>query len=145
MAAVGSVVAHDALAARPALAVVEDGVAQHQVADGVCPICSGSMELEYFDRAEDGYLLARFECRNCWMAAELPVGALVVRHPATVSFYYDHGVDIHRQFLTDLEFVGGQADAEFVADDRGAVELTITERSEAATFRIDDDLAVSEV
>jgi len=112
------------------------------MADGVCPICSGSMELEHFERADDGHLRARSECRNCWMAAELPVGALVVRHPAVVSLYYDHGVDVRRQFLTDLEFVGARGDAEFVADDQSVVELTVSVDGDEVTLRIHEDFTV---
>lgn len=111
------------------------------MADGVCPICSGRMDALQFER-DDDVLSARSGCENCWMTAELPVGALVVRHPAVVSLFYDHGIDVRRQFLTDLEFVGARSDAELVAEDPAIAELSIGVEDDEVAVRIHEDRTV---
>lgn len=111
------------------------------MADGVCPICSGSMADLQFERDDDA-LSARSECENCWMTVELPVGVLVVKHPAVVSLYFDHGIDIRRQLLTNLEFVGTSSDAELVAEDPAVAALTVSVEDDEIAFRIHEDHSV---
>jgi ssDNA-binding Zn-finger/Zn-ribbon topoisomerase 1 len=113
------------------------------MADGVCPICSGRMDDLRFERGDD-VLSACSACQNCWMSAELPVGALVVRHPAVVSLYFDHGVDVRRQFLTDLEFVGARSGAELVAEDPAIAELSIVVEDDEVTLRLHEDFTVEQ-
>jgi DNA-binding transcriptional ArsR family regulator len=108
--------------------------------DGACPICSGAVTPTEFYRGESELLKVRLECANCWMETEIPVGLAVLRHPAVVSLYYDHGVDVRDRFVTDLAFVESRGNAEVVADDPIAVELTVALEGDELTFRIDDEL-----
>ncbi|WP_336034419.1 winged helix-turn-helix domain-containing protein [Halobacterium yunchengense] len=115
------------------------------MADGVCPICSGRMVVDDFADDDGDHLRVALECRNCWMAPEFPVGVLAVRHPAVVALYHDHGVDVRRQFLTDLEFVGSRSDAALVSESPPVAELTVEVGGDAVDLRVHDDLAVEAV
>lgn len=109
--------------------------------DGVCPICSGTMDALDFERGDD-LVSVRSACENCWMTTELPVGALVVQHPAVVSLYFEHGIDVRRELLTDLDFVGERADAEIVAEDPAVVELRVGVEDDEVVLRIHEDRTV---
>ncbi|MFB6068583.1 MAG: hypothetical protein ABEJ90_01490 [Halobacterium sp.] len=115
------------------------------IADGVCPMCSGQMNVDGFERGDDDHLTVETSCGNCWMRTVMPVGVAALRHPAVVSLYYDHGVDVRRHFVTDFEFVGSMENAELVSDDPPAVELRVAVEDDELTLRVDADLAVREV
>jgi hypothetical protein len=79
------------------------------------------------------------------MLSEIAAGATTVMgHPAVVSLYYDHGVDVQRELPASLSFVWDPDSADLPAD-ATAVELTATVDSDDVTLRVDDTLAVDEV
>lgn len=112
--------------------------------DGACPMCSGPVRRTDHWREDTGHLMVRVECENCWMATRLPVGTAAIRHPAVVSLYYDHGIDIRDRFFTELEFVGSGADATLVSEDPFVAELTVSVGDDDVTLHVDGDLTVTE-
>ncbi|MFB6196692.1 MAG: hypothetical protein ABEI52_00265, partial [Halobacteriaceae archaeon] len=114
------------------------------IVDGVCPLCSGSIKTTGIDRGDDDRLSITRECRNCWMVTSFPIGVAVLNHPAVISLYYDHGVDIRRQFLIDLDFTESKSNAEQISEDPTVIELTIHLEGDELVLEIDDELNVSE-
>jgi len=112
--------------------------------DGACPVCSGRVERVGHDRTDSGMLAVRVTCRNCWLATEFPVGIAALRHPAVVSLYHDHGVDVRDRFVTDFGFVGDGGTAELVGTDPFESELVVSVGGDSVTLRVDEHLDVSE-
>jgi len=112
--------------------------------DGVCPSCSGVMVPTEFDRDDGGHLSVSIDCESCWMGIQVPVGLTALRHPAVVSLYYDHGMDVRREFPAALDFAHSRDNATVVAEDPIEVELDVEVGEESLTLRIDDALNVTE-
>ena len=110
--------------------------------DGACPVCSGRVERVGHERTDSGALTVRVTCRNCWLATEFPVGVAALRHPAVVSLYHDHGVDVRERFVTDLDFVGAGDTVELVDADPFEAELVVSVGDDSVTLRIDETLDV---
>ena len=111
--------------------------------DGTCPVCSGVMAPSEFER-DDGHLSVTIDCERCWMTIHVPVGLTVLRHPAVVSLYYDHGVDLRREFPAALEFARSMDNATVVAEDPVTVELDVEVGGETLTLYVDEELNVTE-
>jgi Zn ribbon nucleic-acid-binding protein len=111
---------------------------------GACPMCSGTVDRTDHWRSDSGHLMVGIDCGNCWMNTQLPVGTAALRHPAVVSLYHDHGVDIRDRFFLELEFVSSMENATLVSDDPFEAELVVSVDGDQVTLCIDDDLAVSE-
>jgi len=75
-----------------------------QARDGVCPECSGHIEMtipageqrhdEHTAADSDSTVFADFECRRCRLVFDAELHWLAFDHPAVVAFYHDHGIDI---------------------------------------------------
>ncbi|SEW00070.1 DUF7351 domain-containing protein [Halobacterium jilantaiense] len=114
------------------------------LADGTCPVCSGRVERVDHERTDAGLLTVHLACQNCWVATELPVGVAALRHPAVVSLYHDHGVDIRDRFVTDLGFVGSSEPAELVSDEPFEAEVVVSVGGDSVVLTVDENLDVSE-
>jgi hypothetical protein len=81
-----------------------------QVADlhahGVCVECFGREvgELERVEQAGQQLYCYHSRCSRCGFSFRTPPGAIVARHPAVVSLYHDHGVDIRDEVPWALTF-----------------------------------------
>lgn len=76
-------------------------------------------------------VLVEFDCRDCGMTFWTPASVTVVRHPAVVSLYHEHGVDLRERDHLDLEFVDGT---------NGVVESTDPVRVRVDVALGDDEL-----
>lgn len=72
---------------------------------GICPLCHGRVEWS-LRRLEEADVGPMFEstCSRCGMHIDTAIGPCVIRHPAVVSFYYDHGIDIRTEPYWTLAF-----------------------------------------
>jgi DNA-binding transcriptional ArsR family regulator len=52
-------------------------------------------------------VIVEFACSDCGMTFWTPASATIVDHPAVVSFYHDHGVNVRDRGILDLPFVDG--------------------------------------
>jgi len=68
-----------------------------------CPKCYGTVEWSPVETEAMTHVLAA-RCTRCGMGLTVPVGALVVRHPAVVSLYYEHGIDVRERPIWTLDF-----------------------------------------
>ncbi|MDX1746701.1 MAG: helix-turn-helix domain-containing protein [Halobacteriales archaeon] len=131
--------------------------------EGVCSACSGPME-GWLDRCEDhategvcpnckrhDALLGKFRCEVCKHSMGVPVWGLVRYHPATVAFFYDHGVPLLYDAGSFRNLVPGHVDPpatttdELVSEDPPRVRVTIEHEGEQLRLTVDEALAVSDV
>lgn len=80
------------------------------MADGVCPECSApaNAHVGYHDADEGNEEAAedteshrrpqvRFDCERCGCRLRSPVTLAVLEHPAVISFYHRHGIDVRER------------------------------------------------
>jgi hypothetical protein len=127
--------------------------------EGICSACSGPVDASLetcADHESDGVcescgrahaFWARFQCRVCKDHHVTTPAVLSVFHPATIAFYYDHGVAPrwHAREFTGLRQVGVQeADHEMtlVAEEPPQVEVTIELDGDELGLTFDETVAV---
>lgn len=76
---------------------------------GICPNCYGTVSVEPVEAGGDGpdapgEVLFRDTCDRCRATVAVPVGMFVGQHPAIVSFYHDHGVNLDLETLWGLDW-----------------------------------------
>jgi hypothetical protein len=79
---------------------------------GICPNCYGTLSVEPvtvgdggpYDEADPGSVLFRDDCDRCRGTVAVPAGLFVGDHPAVVSFYHDHGVDLDLEALIGMDW-----------------------------------------
>lgn len=120
--------------------------------EGVCPNCAGTVETTIFETrsAGDGhedYVRVRHTCRNCTYECDVPVWLylLLVHHPAVISFYYEHGIDITALPGWERTALG----TDYVVTIRNAnplrVEVVIPLEGDELHVTLDDELTVVDV
>ena len=130
--------------------------------DGLCPACSSPVHswLEcctdhnssgICDRCGARFaVLARFKCRTCKNHNVSSPQALVLFHPAVISFYDDHRVET-RFRADDVESVRrvfelmDSHDVELVAEDPPRAEVVVTHDSDEVTLTFDESASVVDV
>lgn len=88
--------------------LLEEAITKAQ--QGVCPYCQAPPE-RWVTQREDARWRYCFvaTCPECGPLFEVPVGATVVRHPAVVAFYWEHGVDTRTRRVWNLAPFGDDA------------------------------------
>jgi hypothetical protein len=130
------------------------------MADGNCPECGGSVEgrLDLLDWAEDDgggdgagdepgdrgdgeppRALASLDCTACGYALGCPVTLTTLAHPAVVSFFHDHGVDLRERPIWN---VGPEWGERVVSTDPLAVRVSATLDGETLAVYLGGDLTV---
>lgn len=81
-----------------------------QILEGICPYCQTSVDRST-EIAEEGpwtYVYGA-TCPECGPLGGSHVGAAVADHPAVVSFYWEHGIDVRARRIWELPFVDDEA------------------------------------
>lgn len=69
-----------------------------QASEGVCPACLGPMETSLLrnatEKLDEENPHVRYDCERCGNILTESVEQRVLRHPAVVSFCYDHDIDL---------------------------------------------------
>jgi hypothetical protein len=86
-------------------------------------------------------VLVEFACADCGMRFWTPASATVVRHPAVVSFYHDHGMNVQDEGYLDLAFVSG-TNGTIESRDPVRVRVDVELDDDALHVRIDDTATV---
>jgi len=88
--------------------LLEEVIAKAQ--QGICPYCQAPPERRV-TRREDARWRYCFvaTCPECGPLFEVPTSAAVVRHPAVIAFYWEHGVDARTRRVWDLAPFGDDA------------------------------------
>ena len=98
-----------------------------QLSRGFCSLCGGRVDAALTADDEDATtyrseLDVRFDCRACGARPRLNVAAVVMDHPAVVSFLYDAGVDPRETYVWELSSL---LDPEASVTSRDPLELRL--------------------
>ena len=120
----------------------------------VCPHCWGRMMItvpadpspviEGWDGDDDAgveQVLVRVSCERCDMKFWFPVTTCVADHPAVVSLYADHGVDLRDRGYLELDFISGQGGT-VVSENPARVEVGVELDGDVLRLTVDETLAV---
>jgi DNA-binding transcriptional ArsR family regulator len=116
-------------------------------AEGVCPFCRGAMSVEA--RATDDVLdvdqglppyMGWAVCDRCGVTMTNHVGGFLTRHPAVVSLFYEHGIDVRERPLWELEFV--VEDPTVVSTDPLRLRVDVEVGGDAVALTVDDAVRV---
>ncbi|MWG35325.1 DUF7351 domain-containing protein [Halomarina oriensis] len=131
-----------------------DSLYRHRVGllvDGTCPECGGASRghVEYGDDGDDGGPVddaARptrldLSCSACGYALRCPVTLAVLDHPAVVSFYHDHGVDLRERPIWN---VGEEWAERVLSDDPWCVRVATELDAETLSVLVGADGTVVE-
>lgn len=122
------------------------------LADGVCPECGGAVDGRIVDaRGEpddtpDGATAERpraaFDCRACGARLRCPVALCVLDHPAVVSLYHEHGVDVRERPVWN---VGAEWREAVLSTDPVCVRVSTRVGDDVLALFVGRDLTVVEV
>lgn len=81
--------------------------------EGTCPLCYGPADRTVREVTSSGRSYHQFRglCSRCGHWKRGPVGVCALSHPATISFFHQHGVNVVTEPHWELDFL---ADDEFV-------------------------------
>lgn len=110
--------------------------------DGICPFCQAQLDwsVQPIDREP---LEFTNQCDRCGVRVEVPAIACVLHHPAVISFFYEHGVDVRERPLWAPEFYDTvRLD---VSTDPVEVEVTIELDGDSLTATLDSGLDITTI
>lgn len=64
---------------------------------GVCPNCYAELQWAIDPDTNGEPPQFQTRCDRCGVVVEVPAGTVNLRHPAVVSFFYDHGIDVRER------------------------------------------------
>lgn len=139
-------------------------------ARGLCPFCSGDVDTSLVlndgtdgasdtdspgspdDRQQDDHHLphderplvgyVRYNCRRCKAQIFSTIGMHLLSHPAVVSFYDDHGIDLRQEPLWNLDFAASSGNTDRLASDPPRVVTTIEEDDDRLELVLDETARV---
>ena len=118
---------------------------------GVCPVCVNPLDLEFVppeevwsEGSERLEVFVHRSCPHCGRSQHMTVGLALLYHPALISFFYDHGVDLTAVNHWELEFVLSDNYTTVRSRDPWEVELSVTLDDEALELVVDEELNVLE-
>lgn len=120
--------------------------------NGFCPYCDGRVERhvgppepdEPLDGVDEQSPVIRHECQQC--GAE-PTSGLTIglfSHPAVVSFYHDHGVDIRERPVWEFPVFGSEAER-IEGEEPFRASATFTVDGDELTITVDDRFEVVDI
>ncbi|WP_449329022.1 winged helix-turn-helix domain-containing protein [Salinigranum salinum] len=122
-----------------------------QITRSVCPWCSGKTnagvvpvtDTPLHDRPIE--LAVQHECHQCEAHAWMTIGQRLLDHPAVVSFYYRHGIDLTDRAVWELPFAVTDRCTTVREDDPLRVALAIDRERDHLDIMIDEHAAVTDV
>jgi len=118
-----------------------------QAAGGVCPWCAGPMTqtLRLDPNAKDagarGHQV-KHACERCSGHLLTTVGEVLLTHPAVVSFYHDHGVDVDAVPMWELPFCVSDRAVAVESRDPVRLHVALEHGDDALVLVLDEQLAV---
>lgn len=122
------------------------------VGGGICPECNGKVsgQLRLVESPETtptvGNLNIRavISCDGCWVRGAMPPGLLVITHPAIVSAFWDHGIDIYERPLWQHHWALSQDYLTVINEEPLRVEIEVPIQEDTVSLRIDRSLSVDQ-
>jgi len=106
------------------------------VREGVCPACFGDVEREHrvLEAPQASHVLVA-TCEGCGRVSASPIGMYLLREPAVVAFYHDHGVDVVEMPFWALALP--ITEPTVVAEDPLRLSLSVERDGERLTLTVD--------
>ncbi|QGX95130.1 ArsR family transcriptional regulator [Haloplanus rallus] len=122
------------------------------MANGVCPWCCGRMASRVLPpdaempQRENPAIEHRVlhTCDTCDGALYTRLGGLVVTHPAVVSFFYDHAIDVTRRHVWSLPFAASDERTTVTGTDPWRATVRVGCAGDTLRLRIDEGPSVVE-
>jgi len=89
-------------------------------------------------------VFAHWSCDHCGRSHHLTVGLALLYHPALVSFFHDHGVDLTSVNHWELESVTSDNLTTVRSRDPWEVELAVSLEGETLELAVDESLELLE-
>ncbi|WP_251329382.1 winged helix-turn-helix domain-containing protein [Haloplanus pelagicus] len=122
------------------------------MAKGVCPWCCGRIDARVLPT--DAEMPQRdnpaiehrvlHTCDTCDGSLYTRLGGLVVSHPAVVSFFHDHGVDVTRRHVWSLPFASSDERTTVTGSDPWRATVRVGCEGDVLRVRLDDEPSVVE-
>ncbi|MFC6989355.1 winged helix-turn-helix domain-containing protein [Haloplanus sp. GCM10025708] len=123
------------------------------MAKGVCPWCCARLtsrvlppdaEMPLRDNPAIQHRVLH-SCETCDGSVYTRLGGLVVSHPAVVSFFYDHGVDVSEKLLWTMAFASTDERTTVVSEDPWRASVTVECEGDELRLVLDDAPSVVRV
>lgn len=119
----------------------------------VCPWCSGRMSARVLPadadmpQRDNPAIEHRVlhACDTCDGSVYTRLGGLLVSHPAVVSFFHDHAIDVTRRHVWTLPFAASDERTTITATDPWRATVSVSRNGDTLRLRVDDDPSVVEV
>jgi ribosomal protein L37AE/L43A len=115
--------------------------------DGICPNCACEMTMEVLDSAgesPDG-IATMHRCENCKYEARVPLFGHVVSHPATISFFYDRGVDVTQMPYWKMRSLAREFTEEVSSQNPWTAKITMRFDGHTLELTLDENIDVVDV
>jgi DNA-binding transcriptional ArsR family regulator len=109
--------------------------------DGICPNCACVMTMDILD-SDAGDVATLHRCENCKYEARVPLFGHVVSHPATISFFYDRGVDVTELSYWQLRSLARESTEHVVSQDPWSASITMRSDGDTLTLTLDESMTV---
>jgi hypothetical protein len=115
--------------------------------DGLCPNCACEMTTEILggEMGADDDVATMHRCENCKYEARVPLFGHVVSHPATVSFFYDRGVDVTEMPYWQLQALAREFTEEVVSENPWIARVAMASDGHTLELTLDEHLDVVDV
>lgn len=121
-----------------------------QVRRGLCPECGAHLSAEVVTVSESSLpdtdpLLVTSECGACLRTYNSPMTLSVVYHPASVSFFWERGIDVTARGVWEFheQVYDGRWTSEQVASDPDEYEVVFRHGDDALRVRLDSTATVT--
>lgn len=115
--------------------------------DGICPNCACEMTMDILDRGGDSAdgIATMHHCGNCKYEARVPLFGHVVSHPATISFFYERGVDVTEMPYWRMRSLAREFTEEVVSKDPWTAKITMRSDGDTLEVTLDERMHVVDV
>jgi hypothetical protein len=115
--------------------------------DGVCPNCACEMRMEILDSAGESAddIATMHRCANCKYEARVPLFGHVVSHPATISFFYDRGVDVTEMPYWQMRALAREFTEEVISQTPWTATMTVRSEGDALELILNENMDVVDV
>lgn len=115
------------------------------ITDGICFNCAGKTTGRLRDEVEppfeDEPVYIEFTCERCNNRTTMSVNSYLLLHPVVIAFHYDHGIDVHKEYTWNLEFVH-ESNLRVSSENPLRIESILELNDDCLTLIVDENLTV---